>query len=67
MSSPERTPRGRLTLYAGAFGLMILAGALVAIATRDFLKNTTLLWISAGLSLAGIALAILAVTLPRRR
>jgi hypothetical protein len=67
MSSSDDAPRGRLILYAAAFALMILAGALVAVATRDFLRNTALLWVSTGLSLTAIIVAILAVTLPRPR
>jgi hypothetical protein len=56
-----------MTLYAVAFVVMLGAGGLLAIAARGFLRHPGLLWISAGLSLVAIALAVLSVVLPRRR
>ena len=64
--APARTPRGWTTLYAVAFVVMLVAGLLLAIAARGFLDNLTLLWVSAGLSLGAIVLAVLALVLPRR-
>ena len=64
--APAKTPRGWTTLYAVAFVVMLIAGLLLAIAARGFLDNLTLLWLSAGLSLGAIVLAVLALVLPRR-
>ena len=64
--APTKTPRGWTTLYAVAFVVMLVAGLLLAIAARGFLDNLTLLWLSAGLSLGAIVLAVLALVLPRR-
>ena len=64
--APAKTPRGWTTLYAVAFVVMLIAGLLLAIAARGFLDNLTLLWVSAGLSLGAIVLAVLALVLPRR-
>ena len=64
--APAKTPRGWTTLYAVAFVVMLAAGLLLAIAARGFLDNLTLLWLSAGLSLGAIVLAVLALVLPRR-
>ena len=65
--APDRTPRGWMTLYGVAFVVMLVAGGLLAVAARGFLRHPGLLWISAGLSLVAIALATLSVVLPRRR
>ena len=64
-ASPK--PRGWLTLYAAAFVVMLVAGALLGIAARDFLKNTGVLWLSTGLSALAIVLAVVALVAPRRR
>jgi len=64
--APDKTPRGWTTLYAVAFVVMLVGGLLLAIAARGFLDNLTLLWLSAGLSLGAIVLAVLALVLPRR-
>jgi len=64
--APDKTPRGWTTLYAVAFVVMLVGGLLLAIAARGFLDNLTLLWLSAGLSLSAIVLAVLALVLPRR-
>jgi zinc transporter ZupT len=58
---------GWLSLYALAFGLVIVAGALVVVAARDFLATLTSLWISMALSAGAIVVSVLAVVLPRRR
>ena len=61
-----KTPRFCNTLFAVAFVVMLVAGLLLAIAARGFLDNLALLWLSAGLSLGAIVLAVLALVLPRR-
>jgi hypothetical protein len=65
--APDGRPRGWMTLYAVAFVVMLGAGGVLAIAARGFLRHPGLLWISAGLSLVAIALAVVSVVLPRRR
>lgn len=67
VTTQDRPPRSDVTLYAVAFGSMIIAAALVAVAARDFLQNTGLLWVSTGLSLAAIILAVLAARRPTPR
>jgi hypothetical protein len=62
-----RRPHGWLSLYAAAFGLVVVAGIFVVVAARDFLASLTSLWISMALSAGAIVIAVLAVTLPRRR
>jgi hypothetical protein len=52
-----------LGLYALAFGLMLAAGAALAVAAGGFLENTQLLWISVGLSIGAIVVAVLTVVL----
>ena len=64
---PADRPRGWVSLYAVAFGLVIAAGAFVVVAARDFLATLTSLWISMGLSAGAIVLAVVALLLPRRR
>jgi hypothetical protein len=58
-----------MSLYAAAFGLMIAAGALLAVAALDKLSDDSLglLRISWWLSGAAIALAVASLVLPRRR
>jgi hypothetical protein len=65
--TPSKTPRGWLTLYAVAFVVMLVAGALLGIAARGFLTNTGLLLISSALSALALVLAVVAVVVPRRR
>ncbi len=67
MSAAEKTPRGWLSLYAVAFGLLLAAGLSAALAARTFLEDLSLLKLSAALSLAAIVIAVLAVVLPRKR
>jgi hypothetical protein len=59
-------PRGSLALFAVAFVVMLAAGMLLGLAAREFLRETSLLWASIVLSAAAVALAVLAVVLPRR-
>jgi hypothetical protein len=57
-----------LGLYALAFGLMLAAGAALAVSAGGFLENTQLLWVSVGLSIGAIVAAVLTVVLrPRDR
>jgi hypothetical protein len=67
VSAPGRPVRGWLTLYVAAFVLLLLAGAFVAMAARDFLSNLLLLRISIACSAAAAVSAVLSVVLPRRR
>lgn len=68
MSDDEvKRPRGWISLYAFAFVLMVTAGVVLVLATRDFLRSLTPLWISAGLSAASIFAALAGLLLPRRR
>jgi hypothetical protein len=67
MSHRARTPRGSLALYGLAFALMLTAGAFFAAAARGFLESTRLLWVSAGFSLAAIAVAVAGMFVPRHR
>jgi len=67
MAHRARAPRGSLLLYAVAFALMLAAGACFAAAAKGFLESTRLLWVSAGFSLAAIAVAVAGVFVPRRR
>jgi hypothetical protein len=62
-----RTPRGWVSLYAAAFVLMLTAGTVFAVATLGRLESLRLFRVSAGLSIAAMAVAILSVVLPRRR
>jgi hypothetical protein len=52
-----------LGLYALAFGLMLAAGAALAVSAAGFLENTQLLWVSVGLSIGAIVIAVLTVVL----
>lgn len=62
-----RRSRGRLSLYATSFVLMLTAGVVLVLAARDFLRSLTPLWISVGLSSAAIVSAVAGVVLARRR
>jgi hypothetical protein len=63
-----RTTRGWLSLYLAAFVLMLVAGAVLTVATLGGrLESLRLLRLSAGLSIAAIVVAVLSVVLPRRR
>jgi hypothetical protein len=63
---PGGPVRGWLSLYVAAFVLLLLAGAFVAMAARDFLSNLSLLWISIACSAGAVVVAIVSVVLPRR-
>jgi hypothetical protein len=54
-------------LYAGAFALMLTAGAVLVAASLGRLESIRLLWISAWLSVAAIVLTLASVLMTRRR
>lgn len=62
-----RLHRGWVGLYAGAFALMITAGAVLVAASLGRLESIRLLWVSAWLSVAAIAIAFASVLVTRRR
>jgi hypothetical protein len=55
-----------MAVYAVAFVLMLAAGALLGLAAREFLRETSMLWASIGLSASAVVLSVLSVLLPRR-
>jgi len=59
--------RGSIGLYAAAFAAMLLAGALLVVASLGQLRSTRLVWASAALAAGAIVLAALSLILPRRR
>ena len=66
MSDDASRPRGSMAVYAGAFVLMLAAGALLGLAAREFLRETSMLWASIALSASAVVLSVLSVVLPRR-
>jgi uncharacterized membrane protein len=60
------TRRGWLSLYAGAFAVMIGAGVALAASSLGTLRSIGLLWVSVVLSVLAIALALASLVLPRR-
>ncbi len=58
--------RGRPSLYAGAFAVMLGAGVALAASSLGTLRSIGLLWVSAALSVLAIALALASLALPRR-
>jgi hypothetical protein len=61
-----KTRRGWLTLYAGAFALMLGAGVALSASSLGTLRSIGLLWLSAVFSVLAIALALASLFLPRR-
>ena len=55
-----------MAVYAAAFVLMLAAGALLGLAAREFLRETSMLWASIALSASAVVLSVLSVVLPRR-
>ncbi|MEW6059825.1 MAG: hypothetical protein AB1551_06760 [Actinomycetota bacterium] len=55
-----------MSLFAGAFVLMLAAGVILVVGTVGYLSSIRLLWVSAGLSLAAIVVALASVVVPRR-
>jgi hypothetical protein len=66
MEEPEPR-RGTIGLYAGAFVLMIAAGTALVGSSLGSFRSIGLLWVSGGLSVAAIGLALASVLVPRRR
>ena len=66
VSGDALRPRGSMAVYAVAFVLMLAAGALLGLAAREFLRETSMLWASIALSASAVVLAVLSVALPRR-
>ena len=64
--APTPRPRGSMVLYGAGFVAMLAAGALLAVAAREFLQESGLLWASIALSAGAVVLAVLSVTVPRR-
>jgi hypothetical protein len=58
--------RGWLSLYAGAFALMLGAGIALSASSLGTLRSMGLLWTSAVLSVLAIAVALASLFLPRR-
>ena len=66
MSDEAPRPRGSMAVYAVAFVVMLAAGALLGLAAREFLRETSMLWASIALSASAVVLAVISVVLPRR-
>lgn len=58
--------RGRSSLYALSFGLLLAAGVTLTVATLGSLNSLRLLRVSAALSVAAIVVAVVSVVVPRR-
>jgi len=57
---------GWVSLYAAAFVLMLLAGAILMIAAMGSLSSIRLLWTSVAFSVAAMVAAVAGVLAPRR-
>ena len=68
MSTSDVTERrrGRTSLYAVSFALLLAAGITLTVATLGSLNSLRLLRVSAALSVAAIVVAVVSVVLPRR-
>jgi hypothetical protein len=62
-----RPRRGSFALYVVAFVLMVAAGVALVAAAKGLLESTRLLWVSTGLSVGAIVVAVLGLFVPRRR
>lgn len=58
--------KGWVSLYAGAFALMLAAAIALMASSLGSLRSIGLLWISSALSLLAAGLAFASVLLPRR-
>jgi len=58
--------RGRVSVYAAAFALMLAAGVTLAAASLGNLSSIRLLLVSAGFSIAAVIVAVASVVAPRR-
>ncbi len=63
---PPRARQGWVGLYAAAFVLMLMAGAILVIAALGSLSSIRLLWASAAFSVAAMVAAVAGVAAPRR-
>ena len=64
---PTRARRLPILLYTAAFVLMLAALGSMLLAVRSFLQELWPLWLSSGLSVAAIVLAIAGLLTARRR
>ena len=62
----SKAPQGGLSLYAGAFAVMLAAGVALAASSLGTLRSIGLLWVSAVLSVLAIALALVSLFMPRQ-
>jgi len=62
----SRARQGWVSLYAAALVLMVVAGAVLVVASLGSLKSIPLLWISAAFSVAAVVVAVASVLAPRR-
>ena len=58
--------KGRVSLYAAAFALMLVAAVALMASSLGSLRSIGLLWISSALSLLAAGLAVASVLVPRR-
>jgi hypothetical protein len=65
-TSEARKQRGWISLYAVAFGLLMVAALIFAVTTIGSLQSTRLLWVSAAFSMAALAVAVASVLIHRR-
>ena len=63
-----RRSKGRLgtALYGAAFACVLVAGAILAFAAKEFFKTPVTLWVSVGFSAAAIVLAVVSLFRGRR-
>jgi hypothetical protein len=64
--APAGVRQGWVSLYAVAFVLLLVAGAILVVDSLGSLKSISLLWVSAGFSVAAIIFAVACVVAPRR-
>ena len=65
MTEAARPTGLSLGLYGASFVLVLVAGVSLGAAVLAELQDSTLLWVSAGLSCGAVILAVLALRLPR--
>jgi hypothetical protein len=58
--------RSSLIVYAVAFALLLVAGAILVVGARGFLDSFTLLWASIACSVAAIIAAAASLLIQRR-
>ena len=58
--------KGRVSLYAAAFALMLAAAIALMASSLGSLRSIGLLWISSALSLLAAGLAVASIVVPRR-